>query len=348
MTLVTVSIMLLGLEYLYFRFANWLNIIDKPNERSSHSRITLRGGGIVFPAAVMIFFFLYGFHYPLFFTGLILISLISFGDDIKPLPNKIRIGIHFISVLFIFAQLELLPQIQFWYLIPLLIFAAGIVNAFNFMDGINGMTGGYGLIVLAGLCCANLFHIEFVDQNLINLVIISLIVFNFFNFRTKAKCFAGDVGSISLAFIIVFLLGLLILKTENIFWLIFLAVYGIDSVLTILHRFSLRENIFRPHRKHLYQLLANEKHFPHILVSAIYMIVQGLIIAGYLACLQFNVIVQLCYIVSVMTAMILLYITIKSSHFYFLETKQRKDENKPKRVSSRIPGKTKYNRRFGK
>ncbi|MDR2409443.1 MAG: UDP-GlcNAc--UDP-phosphate GlcNAc-1-phosphate transferase, partial [Bacteroidales bacterium] len=232
MTLVPVFIFIFVLECFYFRLANRLNIIDKPNERSSHSRITLRGGGIVFPVSAMIFFFLYGFAYPLFFAGLILISLISFGDDIKPLPNKIRIGVHFIAVLFMFAQWELLSQLPFWHLIPLLIFVAGIINAFNFMDGINGMTGGYGLVVLGGLGYVNIFHTEFVDQNLINLIFISLLVFNFFNFRTKATCFAGDIGSVSLAFIIVFLLGLLILKTSDITWLMFLAVYGIDSVLT--------------------------------------------------------------------------------------------------------------------
>ncbi|MDR2440186.1 MAG: hypothetical protein LBE12_12575, partial [Planctomycetaceae bacterium] len=162
MEFVTISIVLLGLECFYFRLANWLNIIDKPNERSSHSRITLRGGGIVFPVAALVFFFLYGFNYPLFFAGLILISLISFGDDIKPLPNKIRIGIHFIAVLLIFAQWELLSQLPIWYILPLLIFVAGIINAFNFMDGINGMTGGYGLVVLGGLGYVNIFHTEFV------------------------------------------------------------------------------------------------------------------------------------------------------------------------------------------
>lgn len=311
MELVTISIVLLGLECLYFRLANWLNIIDKPNERSSHSRITLRGGGIVFPAAAMVFFFLYGFNYPLFFAGLILISLISFGDDIKPLPNKIRIGIHFIAVLLIFAQWELLSQLPIGYILPLLIFVAGIINAFNFMDGINGMTGGYGLVVLGGLGYVNIFHTEFADQNLINIVLISLFVFNFFNFRTKATCFAGDIGSVSLAFIIVFLLGSLILKTSNISWLMFLAVYGIDSVLTIIQRLYLRENIFRPHRKHLYQLLANEKQIPHIIVSSIYMIVQGLVIIGYLVCLQFNTMVLLCYVSLTLIITILSYIIMK-------------------------------------
>jgi UDP-N-acetylmuramyl pentapeptide phosphotransferase/UDP-N-acetylglucosamine-1-phosphate transferase len=250
-----------------------------------------------------------GFTYPLFFVGLTLISLISFGDDVKPLPNKIRILVHFFAVILVFAQWELLQQ-PIWCLIPLLIFVVGIINAFNFMDGINGMTGGYGFVILAGFCYVNLFHVEFVDQNLINIVMISLLVFNFFNFRTKATCFAGDVGSVSLAFIIVFLLGLLILKTANLTWLMFLAVYGIDSVLTIIQRLYLHENIFHPHRKHLYQLLANEKKIPHIIVSSIYMIIQGLVIIGYLACLQFNETILLCYIAFSLIVMILSYIII--------------------------------------
>ncbi|MDR2116987.1 MAG: glycosyltransferase family 4 protein [Planctomycetaceae bacterium] len=311
MTLIPVFIFVFVLEYLYFRLANWLNIIDKPNERSSHSRITLRGGGIIFPAAAMVFFFLYGFNYPLFFAGLILISLISFCDDIKPLPNKIRIVIHFIAVLFLFVQWELLSQLPLWFIIPLLIFAAGIINAFNFMDGINGMTGGYGLVVLTGLGYVNLFHTEFVDQNLINVIFISLLVFNFFNFRTKAKCFAGDVGSVSLAFIIVFLLGSLILKTLNITWLMFIAVYGVDSVLTIIHRLYLRENIFRPHRKHLYQLLANEKQIPHIIVSSIYMTVQTIIIIVLLFGGNYGNFIAGIFSVTLLIILATIYLTIK-------------------------------------
>jgi UDP-N-acetylmuramyl pentapeptide phosphotransferase/UDP-N-acetylglucosamine-1-phosphate transferase len=317
MTLVPIIIFMFVLECLYFRLANWLNIIDKPNERSSHSRITLRGGGgIIFPVAAMVFFFLYGFNYPLFFAGLILISLISFADDIKPLPNKIRIGIHFIAVIFIFIQWELLAQLPLWSVLLLLIFTAGIINAFNFMDGINGITGGYGLIVLTGLGYVNIFHIEFVDQNLINVVFISLLIFNFFNFRTKAKCFAGDVGSVSLAFIIVFLLGSLILKTSNITWLMFLAVYGIDSVLTIIQRLYLHENIFRPHRKHLYQLLANEKKIPHVIVSSIYMSIQTLIIIGLLFFMTYgNNIITMIYCIITLIIFVSIYPVVKSERF---------------------------------
>jgi UDP-N-acetylmuramyl pentapeptide phosphotransferase/UDP-N-acetylglucosamine-1-phosphate transferase len=315
MILVPVIIILFVLECFYFRLANRLNIIDKPNERSSHSRITLRGGGIVFPAAVMIFFFMEGFTYPLFFVGLTLISLISFGDDVKPLPNKIRILVHLFAVILVFTQWELLQQ-PILCLIPLLILVAGIINAFNFMDGINGMTGGYGLVVLAGLCYVNLFYIEFVDQNLINIVMISLLVFNFFNFRTKAKCFAGDVGSVSLAFIIVFLLGLLILKTANITWLMFLAVYGIDSVLTIIQRLYLHENIFHPHRKHLYQLLANEKQIPHIIISIIYMAVQGIIIVGLLFFMTYeNNIITIIYCTITLVVFTSIYLAVKSEKF---------------------------------
>jgi len=229
MTLIITSITLLIFELLYFRIADRFNIVDKPNERSSHSQITLRGGGIVFSLAAAMFFCLFGFVYPLFFAGLTLIAFISFFDDIRPLPNKIRLSVHFISVILLFAQWGIL-QYSFWLLIPLLIVVAGIINAFNFMDGINGMTGGYSLVVLCGLGYVNLFQVEFVNQNLINVVFISLLVFNFFNFRTKAKCFAGDVGSVSISFMIVFMLGLLVLKTSDVTWLVFLAVYGVDSV----------------------------------------------------------------------------------------------------------------------
>ena len=112
----------------------------------------------------------------------------------------------------------------------------------------------------------------------------AVLVFNFFNFRKQARCFAGDVGSVSIAFVILFLIGSLIIKTENFGWLILLAVYGVDSVLTIVHRLMLHENIGLPHRKHLYQIMANELRIPHVVVSLVYMIVQIVIIIGYLYC----------------------------------------------------------------
>ena len=107
-------------------------------------------------------------------------------------------------------------------------------------------------------------------------------VFCFFNFLKRSKCFAGDVGSVSIAFIILFVLGKLILETDDLTYIILLAVYGVDSVLTIIHRLLLHENISLPHRKHLYQIMANELRVPHVVVSLVYMIVQIAVIAGFL------------------------------------------------------------------
>lgn len=116
----------------------------------------------------------------------------------------------------------------------------------------------------------------------------AVLVFSFFNFRKQARCFAGDVGSVSIAFVILFLIGSLIIKTENFSWLVLLAVYGVDSVLTIIHRLMLHENIGLPHRKHLYQIMANELRIPHVTVSLVYMIAQFVIIIGYLYCRDYG------------------------------------------------------------
>ena len=84
----------------------------------------------------------------------------------------------------------------------------------------------------------------------------------------------------SIAFILLFLIGKLIIQTEDFSWIILLVVYGVDSVLTIIHRLMLHENIGLPHRKHMYQLMANELKIPHVVVSLIYMAVQSVVIIG--------------------------------------------------------------------
>lgn len=267
------------LEFVYFKLADQFNIIDKPNERSSHKQITLLGGGIIFYLAVVIYFLMNGFQYMWFFTGLTLISAISFIDDLKPQSSKIRLAIHLISMLFLFSQVGLFEMN--WFLILLsLIITIGILNAYNFMDGINGMIGVYTTIVLGSLWYVNNFILNFVDVRIIYYLLLALVVFNFFNFRKKARCFAGDVGAISLAFIVVFLLGMLIMKSGNIAWIGLLTVFGVDTILTIIHRLMLKENILVAHRKHLFQLLANELKFSQLIVSSVYALVQLLISVG--------------------------------------------------------------------
>lgn len=273
------AILLLCTELAYFKLADRLNIIDKPNERSSHSNLTLRGGGILFYFGVLFYFLMFGFAYPWFFAGLTLIAAISFADDLKPQSSKLRLLIHFVAMALMFNQWGLY-ELPWYFTVISLIFCTGILNAYNFMDGINGITGGYSLVTIAALWYINTYQIAFVDSQLLYLLMLAIVVFNYFNFRKKAKCFAGDVGAISMAFIVVFLLGLLIIKTGDFSYILLLALYGVDSILTIIHRLKLKENIFEAHRKHLFQIMANELKIPHVLVSIIYMVLQALVSIG--------------------------------------------------------------------
>lgn len=266
-------------ELIYFKLADRFNIIDKPNERSSHKQITILGGGVVFYLAIVVCFFMNGFQYPWFFAGFTLISTISFIDDVKPQSSKVRLTIHLISMLLLFYQLGML-DLPWYFIVIGLIISTGILNAFNFMDGINGMIGVYTIVVLGSLWYINSFVFNFVDEQIMYYLLLALVVFNFFNFRKRAKCFAGDVGALSLAFVLVFLLGMLIVKSENILWIGLLSAFGVDTILTIIHRLILKENIFVAHRKHLFQLLANELKYSHMIVSAVYAVLQIMISIG--------------------------------------------------------------------
>jgi len=318
MTYILFIIALFVLELFYFRVANHFNIIDKPNQRSSHTKITLRGGGIVIYFAALLYFIASRFDYPWFFMALTLISVISFADDIRPQSSKLRLVIHFIAMMLMFYQLNLFHST--WLVIPIaLIIGIGILNAFNFMDGINGITGAYSFVVLAGLWYVNR-SVNFVHPDFIIYILLGLAVFNIFNFRKKAKCFAGDVGAISIAFIVVFLLGSLILKTGNYSYILMLVVYGVDTILTIIHRIMLKENILEAHRKHVFQLMANELKIPHLVVSVIYTLLQGIITIGLIKLNEHP------YIYSIIVTLLLMvtYIIIKKKYYYLHEQNHTK------------------------
>lgn len=265
------------LEQIYFRLADRFSIIDKPNHRSSHSDITIRGGGIIFPVAILTFYCLEGFHATYFWLifGLLPIAIVSFWDDIKPLATRIRLAIQLLSVSAIFYGLGLLSYPLIWIILGYIL-VIGTINAYNFMDGINGITGLYSLTFLISMVWLNQ-SLHFVSNNLIIGLLASLFVFLYFNFRQKAKCFAGDVGSVSMAFIVCFLLVSLILRTHQIAYLGFLMIYGLDAISTIIFRLIRSENIFEAHRSHFYQFLVNEKKKSALSVSAGYALAQLLL-----------------------------------------------------------------------
>lgn len=271
------GIVLMIIMLLYFKVADHFNIIDKPNQRSSHTEITLRGGGVIFWFSALLYFVQNLQNNWFFFTGITLVSLVSFWDDIQSLSNKIRISIHFLAISIVFYNLNLFNLISVWQIIVAYILAIGLINAYNFMDGINGITGLYTLVVMTSLLYVNQKVQFFIDGTFIKYAIIASLVFLFFNFRRKAKCFAGDVGSIAIAFWVIYLILKLILITNSLVWLLFLALYGIDTICTITHRLYLKQNIFEAHRLHLYQILSNEYGVQHRVVSLFYAIVQALV-----------------------------------------------------------------------
>lgn len=281
-TYILIAILLLIAEVLYFRIADRFNIIDKPNERSSHSTIVLRGGGIIFLIGAWVWSAFYGFQYPWFLIGLTLVAGVSFVDDIHSLPDSVRLVAQFSAAMMAFYQLGILHWSMWWVVLLALIVYVGATNVINFMDGINGITAGYSLAVLVPLALVNQ-QMEVVDQSLIIAMIIASLVFCIFNFRPKgrAKCFAGDVGSIGIAFVMLFLLGNIIIKTGDITWLTFLLVYGVDGCLTIVHRIMLHEKLGEAHRKHAYQIMANELKIGHVKISCLYMALQLLVSLGF-------------------------------------------------------------------
>lgn len=315
-----IFLLLLIAEVVYFRIADKCNIIDKPNERSSHSTIVLRGGGIIFMLGLWIWAAFYGFSYPWFLVAVTLIAGVSFVDDIRSLPDSVRLVAQFVAMELMFYQLDMLHWEMWWVVIIALIVCVGASNVINFMDGINGITGGYALASLIPIYILNK-EMGFVEESLVLTVILADVVFCLFNFRPKgkAKCFAGDVGSIGIAFILLFLIGLLIMRTGDVTYLIFLLVYGVDGCLTIIHRILLHENLGEAHRKHAYQLMANELKIGHVKVSLLYMGLQLVISLGFVFLVPETVLAHWIYFVAAIAILALAYVAFMKKYYHLHE-----------------------------
>lgn len=302
-TYVIITVLLLAAELIYFRIADKCNIIDKPNERSSHSTIVLRGGGIIFAFSILAWMVMQMVSgewdtvngYLPFIIGLVLICGVSFWDDIHSLPDSVRLVAQFtamgLAAWCIINGSRLMALDWYWLVligIAALFVFVGATNIINFMDGINGITAGYALAVLVPLLMLDVRGkmeevVGFIEPSYLVVAIIGVLVFSIFNFRPKgnAKCFAGDVGSIGIAFIMLFALGKLIVLTGDITYLVFLLVYGVDGCCTIIHRIMLHENLGEAHRKHAYQLMANELKIGHVKISLLYMAIQLVVSLGF-------------------------------------------------------------------
>lgn len=286
---ISIAVILLIAELVYFKIADHFNIIDKPNERSSHTTIVLRGGGVIFTLAMIAWAVMMVVQgndissYLPFLVGLLMVAGISFVDDIHSLPDSLRMVIQIVAYLLMFWSMGMM-QWSMWWIIPIaLFFCVGATNIVNFMDGINGITAGYGLAMLIPILLLD-YNMYFIEVSYVVVAIIGILVFSIFNFRPKgkAKCFAGDVGSIAIAFIILFALGKLMLMTGDVTYIVFFLWYGVDGAMTIFHRIMLHENLGQAHRKHAFQLMSNELNMGHVTVTLIYMIGQLVVSLGFI------------------------------------------------------------------
>lgn len=327
---IIITAILLAVELVYFKIADKCNIIDKPNERSSHSTIVLRGGGVIFVIGAWIWAAFYGLNYPWFLIAVTIVSALSFIDDIRSLPDSVRLVGQFIGMGLLILQLftsspdSMIAESALWikvlFVIAALIVCVGATNIYNFMDGINGITPGYSFAILIPLFVLNR-KMGFVDESLIVVVLLANLVFSYFNFRPKgkAKCFAGDVGSVGIAFILLFMIGMLIMRTGDITWLIFMVVYGVDGCCTIVHRIMLHENLGQAHRKHVFQLMANELKIGHMTVTFFYMILQLLISLVFVLVIPDTVLAHWIYLGAVLVVLVLGYVWFMRKYYHLHE-----------------------------
>lgn len=274
---------LLFVETVYYALAKTLKIGVEATMRSSHTGFQLTGGGIVFILALItcVCFYPKLFdHHAVFIIGAVVLAVVSFIDDIHNISPALRLIIQILVVGATFYEFLINGNYDIFILIML--FGIGFVNAFNFMDGISGITGSYSIVALLSLYYA--FSLETQGGPFLLIIlslIIAVIVFCIFNFQKRSMLFCGDVGAITMGFILTYLMANLIFINFDPTSVTLFIVYGIDTSLTIIQRIFKGDDILLPHRLHLYQILVNQWGLSHAVVATIYSATQLVINVVY-------------------------------------------------------------------
>lgn len=305
---VFVAVFLVAIELVYFHIAKSKNIMDRPNERSSHTEPTLLGGGILFPIAVVLYFVLrqtdladcaplscapvgintssFEYFFVPFLIAAVVLAVVSYVDDVRGgISPLFRLAVQVFAVAAVVLPFLMSGLCPVWLFVVLLAFGIVMLNSFNFLDGINGMLSLYSVVVVLSfvallLCCGTP-----IDSSFLIVLLLSLLIFLFFNFRRHAVFFSGDVGSITLGLTFFFLLVFSFLTSHdgvNAFsTVVFVAVFLVDAVMTVLKRLVAGKNILQPHREHLYEILTNDLHLPHLRIAGVYAALQAVISVGF-------------------------------------------------------------------
>ena len=296
------------------RFSSSIALVDIPNERSSHSIPTPRGGGIgIWIALVIVGVFIVRDFY--FSAILSITGILGLLEDRFTLSSRIRLLSQFVISFFVVSLFSGLPPTLLTIFLYLfwLIFIVGTTNFYNFMDGINGIAGLTGLVGFGLMAYFSYFVLNTHDVFLMSAVLaagcLGFLPFNF----PRARVFMGDVGSIFLGFVF----ASFVVKMSaniNIFFCIimFLCTFYSDATVTIFYRWRRGENLMQAHRSHLYQYMSNELGFPHWKVSTLYAVVQLAVGVTAIWAYQKNIAFQVTLMVVYVILFIALYRLIKA------------------------------------
>ncbi|MDO3693621.1 glycosyltransferase family 4 protein [Wenyingzhuangia sp. chi5] len=301
-------LLLCFLSVVYLKLADKLNIIDKPNQRSSHTVPTIRGGGILFVVAFLLDQMSVGFTEIYFSIAVLLIATVSFIDDLVTLSPKIRFPFQMVTVTLVIYQIGFF-NLPIWIPLITIFLGTAFINFYNFMDGINGITGLYSIAVLIGIYTVN-FNIPVISNQLIAYELLALVVFGYYNFRKKARFFAGDIGSMSMAIILAYMILTLLYKFQSPIYILLFVVYGIDATITVFYRALIKENITEAHRHHIYQKLVDRTPLTHLQVAGLYSVLQLVIVVFIRFVIPYPIEIHYMFTVGIILLMIILYVLI--------------------------------------
>ncbi|MDR1870349.1 MAG: glycosyltransferase family 4 protein [Deltaproteobacteria bacterium] len=261
------------LLYVIVKTAKYTGLIDIPNSRSSHVRPTPSGGGLAIASIILIANHNAFKTCPEFFIGGLFISVIGLMDDIKSMPVLPRLLTQFLVVSLIIYFLPAQNPVKGIpvTIVKILLIFSGVwfINLYNFMDGIDGLAGGYANAASVGFlfCITSGLRVEEWNFQIYTQIIYITIPFLIFNW-SPAKIFLGDIGSTFLGFTF-FSLGARGLLYGNYImyaFIIIMSFFWIDATITLARRFFLGKRVFSAHKEHAFQKAAAK--YGHWRVSA--------------------------------------------------------------------------------